>query len=144
MSYTHSTSTASCEVADDFNLNEYLISLADFVGNHVDDLPQSLQWLGDYSHEDLLIDFENYVHENGKILIELDSEENNHDSDLWDWLCDQIRQDVMTSKFMQINWATHDSKNGVECGTSYYGKDGTFIGSDDIQGIVEQYVKIAD
>jgi hypothetical protein len=143
MSYTESNYTASCQVADDFNLQEYLTSLVDFVGNHVDDLPKSIQWLGDYSHKELLETFETYVRESGgKILIELDSEESNYDSELWDWLCDQIREDAMTSKFMVMNYSTNDSRCGVECGTSYYLKDGTFIGSDDIQSIVEQHFNL--
>lgn len=139
MSYTHSTATASCQVAENFDLDEYVKSLVDFIGNHVDDLPQSIQWLGDYTHEELVDTFNEYVRWGGdKILIQLDSEEDNHDSDLWDWLCDQIREDVMTSKFMQTNWSTNDSKYGVECGTSYYLKDGTFIGSDDVQSLLEK------
>jgi hypothetical protein len=144
MSYTHCTSSASCEVAEDFDLKEYLTSLTDFVGNHLDDLPASIQWLGDYEHAELIDTFEDYVRESGgKILIEFDSEEKNHDSDVWDWLCNQIREDVMTSNLMQINYSTYDSKYGVECGTSYYMKDGRFIGSDEIGNILEQYIKMS-
>lgn len=148
MSYTESTATASCQVADDFDLNGYLTSLTDFVFNYFDDvsdslkaLPESLNWMGDYEYEEVLAEFEKYVRvAGGKVLIELDSEENNNDSDIWDWLCEQIRQDVMTSKFMQTNWSTIDSKYGVECGTSYTLKDGTFIGSDDVQAILEKAI----
>lgn len=139
MSYTHFTATATCQVAEDFDLNEYVKSLVDFIGNHEDDLPESLQWLGDHEHEELVEKVKNYVRMEGKnLLMELDSEEENYDSELWDWLNDQIRQDVMTSKFMVIKQSTYDSKYGMDCGTSYYMKDGTFYGSDDIQAILEK------
>jgi hypothetical protein len=141
MSYTHYTASASCSVAEDFDLNEYVKSLVDFIGNHLDDLPDSIQWLGDYTHEELIETVKKYVRKSGgKILIELDSEESNYDSDLWDWLCDSIREDVMTSKLMVMNYSTNDSRNGVECGTSYYMKDGTFYGSDDIEAILESAI----
>lgn len=141
MSYTHFTATASCQVAENFDLSQYLVSLADFAGNHVDDLPESLQWLGDHLHEELLEKMEKYVHMEGKnLLMELDSEDDNYDSEVWDWLCDQIRGDVMTSKFMVIKQSTYDSKYGMDCGTSYYMKDGTFYGSDDIQAILESAI----
>lgn len=141
MSYTTRNYSASCKVADDFNLKEYLTSLVDFVGNHLDDLPESIHWLGEYYHEELIKTFELYVRESGgKILIELDSEENNYDSDVWDWLCDQIREDVMTSRVMTINYATDDSREGLTVSSSYYTKDGTFYGSDDIQEILESAI----
>jgi len=144
MSYTHFGYCASCSGPDNFNLKEYLTSLTDFVGNHLDDLPASIQWLGDYEHAELIDTFEDYVRESGgKILIELDSEEKNHDSDVWDWLCHQVCQDVMTSPFMTMNYATDDSRSGMECGISYYMKDGRFIGSDEIGNILEQYIKMS-
>lgn len=139
MSYTHHTSSASCSVAEGFDLDEYVKSLVDFIGNHLDDLPESLQWLGDDEPGMITEIIHRYVRMEGNtLLMELDSEEENYDSELWDWLNDQIRQDVMTSKFMTIKYSTYDTKWGMDCGTSYYMKDGTFYGSDDIQAILEK------
>jgi len=145
MFYTHSSYCASCEVAEDFNLDEYLTALTDFIGNHIEDLPNDLQdAFGDYDHEDTMKSLSNYIRlSGGKLLVEFASEESNGDVGVWDWLCDQIRQDVMTSPFMTMNYATDDSHSGMECGISYYLKDGRFIGSDDVFGILEQYIKMS-
>jgi hypothetical protein len=71
------------------------------------------------------------------------TEEDNHDTDLWDWLSDQIRQDVMISKFMTINSTTIDSREGVDPYQAFVMKDGTQIGPTEISNIVEQYVKMS-
>lgn len=143
MSYTHSTYCASCEVSENFDLKEYLTSLSDFIGNHFDDLGSELQSsLHDFTQDEVIAEFENYVRiSGGKLLVEFDSEEKNYDITVWDYLCDNIREDVMTSPFMLMNYATNDSRSGMESGTSYYMKDGRFIGSDEISAIVEQHIK---
>ena len=143
MSYTHCTSTASCTVAENFDLKEYLTSLSDFIGNHFDDLPPDVQAsLGDYDQDDVIAELNNYFRvSDGKLLIEFDSEEPNGDTSVWDWLCDQIRQDVMTSRFMQFNYSSYDSRDGMDSGTSYVSKEGQLISNDEIYSIVEQYIK---
>jgi hypothetical protein len=60
-----------------------------------------------------------------------------------DWLIDQVMIDVMISHVMELNSATIDSRMGVECGTSYYTKDGGVIDSHEISNIIEQYVKMS-
>lgn len=145
MSYTQFVCTAKCKVADDFDLQKYIMSLADFIGNHIDD--ETLD-------ENIVCEFEDDTHEitcdklseffsvvGDQLLLTVDSEEQN--TSVHDWLIDQVLNDVMISEIMEINAATIDSRMGVECGTSYYKKDGTFIGSDDVYGIVEQFIKMS-
>lgn len=145
MSYTHSTYCASCSVADNFNLDEYVKNLSEFVVNNYNTLSNDLQdYFFEMEADEVIVYLNNYVRiSGGKLLIEFDSEESNGDVTVWDWLCDNIREDVMTSSIMLFNYATNDSRSGMECGNSYLKKDGTFIDSDEIASIVEQYLKIS-
>ena len=143
MSYTQFVSTAKCQVADDFDLKDALVTIADFLGNHEDDYEFLLNSYSDHTHDDWVTLFEDYVVLHGNtLLINCDTEDECGNSEVWDFLIDGFLP-MMTSNFMEINSATIDSRSGVECGTSFYMKDGTFIGSDDIQGILEQYVKMS-
>lgn len=145
MSYTQFVCTAKCKVAEDFDLQKYVMTLADFIGNHIDDdsLDNDIVWeFEDNTHErvcEKLNEFFSVVGD--QLLLTVDSEEQN--TSVHDWLIDQVLNDVMISEIMEINSATIDSRMGVECGTSYYKKDGTFIGSDDVYGIVEQFIKMS-
>lgn len=145
MSYTQFVCTAKCKVADDFDLNEYICTLGDFIANHIDDdtLDENVLWeFENATYEEMcekLCEYMNVVGD--QLLITVDSEEQN--TSVHDWLIDQVLNDVMISEVMEINSATIDSRMGVECGTSYYKKDGTFIGSDDVYGIVEQFIKMS-
>lgn len=145
MSYTQSVSTARCEVADDFNEVEYITSLADFIANHIDDdsLDNDITWeFKGLTHSDVIDKLTGYIRvSGGNLLVEYDTEEHNQNTAVWDWLTDQVRQDVMTSAFMEISSATIDSRRGVECGTSYYMKDGRYIGSDDIMKMLEDRLR---
>lgn len=143
MSYTHICNTASCETVKDFSLHQYVQSLAEHIEKNFDSLGSDLQgsYL-DFDVEEIASDLNNYLRiSDGKLLIEFDSEDANGDTMVWDWLCDQVRQDVMTSDFMRINYSSYDSRDGVDSGTSFFLKDGTFLGSDDIAEIVEQHLK---
>jgi hypothetical protein len=95
-------------------------------------------------HDEVVVELNQYVRiSGGKLLVEFDSEENNCNVTIWDWMCDDIREDAMTSPFMLMNYACNDSRNGMESSTSYYLKDGRFIGSEEIANIVEQYIKMS-
>jgi hypothetical protein len=141
MSYTQFVATAKCQVNDNFNLNEYLTTLSDFIANHIDDdkLDENIRWeFEDYTQDEVIDTLRNYVRElGGMVLVECDTEERCSNSDLWDWLCDQVRQDVMESKVMEIHTATIDSRSGVDSSFGFYTKSGKWIGSDDIMGLVE-------
>lgn len=139
MSCIQFVAIASAQTPSTFNLDDYLVSLVDFVANHLDDLPEDFQIeVGDYGQEDVLEIFSEYVRVLGdKILIECDSEERNGNSMIWDWLCDQVRQDVMISNVMEIHSATINSRSGVDISFGFYKKDGTWIGSDDMVKLLE-------
>ena len=148
MSYTQFIGTAKCRVAEDFDLNQFLMSTADWIGNNVDNQEdenlsandkEALYNYEDFSHEDVFSNLEGYLQLTGdQLLIHVDSEEQN--TMIWDWLIDQVLHSVMVSNIMEVNSASIDSRMGVECSVCYYKKDGTFIGSDDVFDILEQTV----
>ena len=145
MSYTQFVSTAKCKVAEDFDLQKYVMSLADFIGNHIDDdsLDNDIVWeFEDNTHErvcEKLNEFFSVVGD--QLLLTVDSEEQN--TSVHDWLIDQVLHSVMVSNIMEVNSASIDSRMGVECSVCYYTKDGNFIGSDDVFAILEQHNKMS-
>ena len=148
MSYTQFVGTAKCRVSPDFDLNQFLMSTADWIGNNVDNQEdenlsandkEALWHFEDRTHEGVCSDLEGYLQLTGdQLLINVDSEEQN--TMIWDWLIDQVLHSVMVSNIMEVNSATIDSRMGVECSVCYYKKDGTFIGSDDVFSILEQSI----
>ena len=152
MSYTQFVGTAKCRVSPDFDLNQFLMSTADWIGNNVDNQEdenlsandkEALWHFEDRTHEGVCSDLEGYLQLTGdQLLIHVDSEEQN--TMIWDWLIDRVLHSVMVSNIMEVNSATIDSRMGVESSVCYYKKDGTFIGSDDVFGILEQTVLKTD
>lgn len=148
MSYTQIVGTAKCRVAEDFDLNQFLMSTADWIGNNVDNQEdenlsandkEALWHYEDFSHESVCSDLEGYLQLTGdQLLINVDSEEQN--TMIWDWLIDQVLHSVMVSNIMEVNSASIDSRMGVECSVCYYTKDGRFFGSDDVFSILEQSI----
>ena len=146
MSYTQFVGTAKCRVAKDFDLNQFLMSTADWIGNNVDNQEdenlsandkEALWHYEDFSHEGVCSDLEGYLQLTGdQLLINVDSEEQN--TMIWDWLIDQVLHSVMVSNIMEVNSASIDSRMGVECGVSYYTRNGKFFGSDDVFAILEK------
>ena len=148
MSYTQFVGTAKCRVAKDFDLNQFLMSTADWIGNNVDNQEdenlsandkEALWHFEDRTHEGVCSDLEGYLQLTGdQLLINVDSEEQN--TMIWDWLIDQVLHSVMVSNIMEVNSASIDSRMGVECGVSYYTRNGKFFGSDDVFSILEQSI----
>ena len=134
MSYTQFVATASLTVCEGFNLQSYLDAISErsvkednFMMEHYGEVDGKID-----------IDFEDYVRQSdGNILIECDTEENNNNSEVWDWLIDQIIP-VMNSQFVQIKSATIDSRDGVDIGFSLYDKMGKVV---DLTEIMEVYQK---
>jgi hypothetical protein len=134
MSYTQFVATASLTVCEGFNLQSYLDAISErsvkednFMVEHYGEVDGKID-----------IDFEDYVRQSdGNILIECDTEENNNNSEVWDWLIDQFIP-VMNSQFVQIKSATIDSRSGVDIGFSLYDKMGKFV---DLTEIMEVYQK---
>jgi len=134
MSYTQFVATASLTVCEGFNLQSYLDAISErsvkednFLMEHYGEVDGKID-----------IDFEDYVRQSDEnILIECDTEENNNNSEVWDWLLDQFIP-VMNSQFVQIKSATIDSRSGVDIGFSLYDKMGKVV---DLTEIMEVYQK---
>jgi len=130
MSYTQFVATASLSVVDDFNLKSYLDAIS------TRSLTEENFLLEEYGEVDgkIDLDFDSYVHQVGdRILIECDTEEDNNNSEVWDWLIDQFLP-IMTSQFVEIKSATVDSRNGVDIDFTLYGKDHKIVQLSDLVG----------
>jgi hypothetical protein len=134
MSYTQFVATASLTVCEGFNLQSYLDAISE---RSVKEDNFLMEHYGEVNGK-IDIDFEDYVRQSdGNILIECDTEENNNNSEVWDWLIDQFIP-VMNSQFVQIKSATIDSRSGVDIGFSLYDKMGKVV---DLTEIMEVYQK---
>jgi len=123
MSYTQFVATASCTVVDGFNLESYLDALSE---RCVKEQNSIFDFYGEENGK-VDVDFSQYVREQGgNILIECDTEEDNGNSEVWDWLLDQFVP-VMVSDLMEIKSATIDSRSGVDVRISYLTKTGYVI-----------------
>jgi hypothetical protein len=138
MSYTQFVATAKCQVPADFNLQSYLDELS---VRCVKEENSIFEFYGLDSNDELDVDFADYVRVlDSDVLIECDSEELNSNSEVWDWLCDQFRKDVMTGMLMEINSATIDSRSGLDSFCRFYTKSGHWIDSYDILRILEEVI----
>jgi hypothetical protein len=134
MSSTQFVATASLTVCEGFNLQSYLDAISE---RSVKEDNFLMEHYGEVNGK-IDIDFEDYVRQSdGNILIECDTEENNNNSEVWDWLIDQFIP-VMNSQFVQIKSATIDSRSGVDIGFSLYDKMGKVV---DLTEIMEVYQK---
>ncbi len=123
MSYTQFVATASCTVVDGFNLESYLNAISE---RCVKEQNSIFDFYGEENGK-VDVDFSQYVREQGgNILIECDTEEDNGNSEVWDWLLDQFIP-VMVSDLMEIKSATIDSRSGVDVSISYLTKTGDVI-----------------
>jgi hypothetical protein len=128
MSYTHFISTATCDVVENFNLESFLDGLAqrcisepNFIFDEFGEVNGKLD-----------LDFNDYVRQVAdKIIVEIDTEECNNNTDVWDWLLDQFLP-IMTSKVMRIDGANYNSRTGMESDVSFYSKEGTILSVDNL------------
>ena len=128
MSYTQFVATATLTVCEGFNVQSYLDAISERCVKEENFLFE------EYGEVDgkVDIDFGDYVRESGgKILIEMDTEESNGDSDVWDWLIDQFLP-IMESDYVQIKTTCIDSRSGVNIDFSLYSKTGKVVGLDEI------------
>lgn len=137
MSYTHFTSTATCDVVENFNLESFLDGLAqrcireeNFIFDEFGEVDGKLD-----------LDFNDYVRQVAdKIIVEIDTEECNNNTDVWDWLLDQFLP-IMTSKVMRIDGANYNSRTGMESDVTFYIKDGTILS---VENLIEAYFTLQD
>jgi hypothetical protein len=138
MSYTQFVSTATLTLCEGFNLQSYLDAISERCVKEENFLFE------EYGEVDgkIDLDFSSYVRESGgNILIEVDTEECNCNSEVWDWLIDQFIP-VMKSDYVQIKSATIDSRSGVDIGFSLYSKMGKVVDLDEILKTYEQTVTL--
>ena len=136
MSYTQFVATATLTVCEGFNVQSYLDAISErcvkednFMVEHYGEVDGKVD-----------IDFSDYVRESGgQILIEMDSEESNGNSEVWDWLIDQFLP-IMKSDYVQIKSASIDSRSGVDIGFSLYSKTGKVVDLDEIMKTYQQTV----
>ena len=138
MSYTQFVATATLTVCEGFNVQSYLDAISErcvkednFMVEHYGEVDGKVD-----------IDFSDYVRESGgQILIEMDSEESNGNSEVWDWLIDQFLP-IMKSDYVQIKSASIDSRSGVDIGFSLYSKTGKVVDLDEIMKTYQQTVTV--
>ena len=88
MSYTQFVATATLTVCEGFNLQSYLDAISERC-------VKEENFIFDFydldSNDELDVDFGNYVRQVGdNVIIECDTEEINSNSEVWDWLIDQL------------------------------------------------------
>lgn len=128
MSYTQFVATATLTVCEGFNVQSYLDAISE---RCVKEDNFIVEYYGEVDGK-VDIDFGDYVRESGgEILIEMDTEESNGDSDVWDWLIDQFIP-IMESDYVQVKSATIDSRSGVDIDFSLYSKTGKVVDLDEI------------
>ena len=138
MSYTQIVATATLTVCEGFNVQSYLDAISErcvkednFMVEHYGEVDGKVD-----------IDFNDYVRESGgQILIEMDSEESNGNSEVWDWLIDQFLP-IMKSDYVQIKSASIDSRSGVDIDFSLYSKTGKVVDLDEIMKVYQQTVTL--
>lgn len=138
MSYTHFFATATLTVCEGFNVQSYLDAISERCVKEENFLFE------EYGEVDgkVDIDFGDYVRESGgKILIEMDNEESNGNSEVWDWLIDQFLP-IMESDYVQVKSATIDSRSGVDIDFSLYSKTGKVVDLDEIMKTYQQTVTV--
>ena len=137
MSYTQFIGTATLTVDQSFDLDSFLKSLSDLCIQEENFIYQ------EYGVVNGKIDlgFEAFVYHDSlsgnEVQIDVDTEEYNSNSEVWDWLIDQFAP-IMTSELMKIKSASICSRNGVESGVAYVTKDKQQISQDDL---IESYLK---
>lgn len=138
MSYTQFVATATLTLCEGFNLQSYLDAISERCIKEENFL---FEHYGEHEGK-LDVNFSDYVRESGdNLLIEVDTEEDNGNSEVWDWLIDQFIP-VMKSDFVEIKSASIDSRSGVDIGFSLYSKMGKVVDLDEILKTYKQTVTV--
>ena len=136
MSYTQFVATATLTLCEGFNVQSYLDAISERCIKEENFL---FEQYGEHEGK-LDLDLNDYVRELGdNLLIEVDTEEDNGNSEVWDWLIDQFIP-VMKSDFVEVKSASIDSRSGVDIGFSLYSKMGKVVDLDEILKTYKQTV----
>lgn len=125
MSYTQHTATATCEITSVLDTNDLISQTYDYLTNHEDEAPTELLNCDCFDRfADVL---ELYVTlEGNNLTISADTEENNSDVEIFDFLIDHYAC-LMSSKFMKVVWISYDSRGGLSADCTYYDNQGNLI-----------------
>lgn len=138
MSYTQFVATATLTLCEGFDVTSYLDAISE---RSVKEENFLFEHYGEHEGK-LDLDLNDYVRVlRDNLLIEVDTEENNGNSEVWDWLIDQFLP-VMKSDFVEIKSASIDSRSGVDIGFSLYSKAGKVVDLDEILKTYKQTVTV--
>jgi hypothetical protein len=126
MSYYHFTAKATFDVAEDFDLDSFLV-------NASMRYPAFTKQYGFRPDNEDLSNFNDYVKQSKtRVTVRLDSEEPTFsNSDAFDWLLSQFIP-VMSSRFMKVESIVIDSRHGHSCCVWYQTQGGATIHSDEL------------
>jgi hypothetical protein len=134
MSYTQFIGTATLTVDESFDLDSFLKSLSDLCIQEENFIYEEYGAV----NGEIDLHFTKFVSRSGnEIEIDVDTEEYNSNSEVWDWLIDQFAP-IMTSDLMQIKSSLICSRNGTESCVAYVTKDKQQISQDDL---IQNYLK---
>jgi hypothetical protein len=129
MSYTHNAAIATCTVANIKSKEDVLLHIYDYLTNHEDEIPPSLEWV---TYEGFVEETEQYLELDGdKLTIKLDTEDGNYDQDIFDFISAHYAT-LMVSKYMKVIWITYDSRSGLSGECYLYDKNHRLVDIDSI------------
>jgi len=131
MSYTQHSATATCTIKNVLDASDLCHQLYNYLTNHEDEIPEGLADCK--SVEEFADTVESYVElSNDNLMISMDTEECNSDSEIFDFLCSHYAY-LMTSKFMKVVWAFYDSRQGLSGDVIYYDNTNSYI---DVEALI--------
>lgn len=125
MSYTTHQSTATCRL-NTSDAKEAVALFVDWIGNHVDECPDSIQ---DLTAEELADEVAPYIEidEDGQTIVSCNTEGDfNYNCEVFDCICHHFAR-IQVSDYMTVNWCSYDSRDGQSSGAWYYDKNGQQI-----------------
>lgn len=125
MSYTQHTATATCEITGVLDTRDLISQVYDYLTNHKDKAPTELLNSKCFDHFADILELYVVV-DDGTLTISVDTEENNYDNEIFDFLVDHYVH-LMVSKFMKIVGICHDSRDGLSADCIYYDNQGNLI-----------------
>lgn len=141
MSYSQFVASATCFVADDFDVDKFVESLADFALANKDSISDEIFYdLKSAEKEHVLEVVANYVRvSGGNVLVECDTEEINNNGCTMDWIVEILAKDYSVKPFVRVNSVWIDSRTGVEPACWLIDKTGKLISLDDIVSFYEKH-----
>ena len=131
MSYISFSATATCKIEGFKSADELALSIYDYLVNHPDEIPGSLD--DDMDSDDAVDTISNYLEINGsELAISYDTEnDGNYANDVFDFLKSHLAT-LQSSYFMTVNSSYYDTRNDSSGSTHYLDRKGDIIDIDAI------------